>query len=291
MRRRGFYVTLPRQIFLILMVLSAAKAPAQTAKTDFPDHIILWRASASATVFVSAGLGLYLFADEAYYNDRPTSFHWAHLSDGSIDWFDNRYRGMDKFGHIYSASLFSENFYVLARWSGFTKSQSNWIAPSAAVTILGAMELWDAHFASWGFSPGDFGANIVGAVLPVLQKNYLFFSAVDYKLSYDFRPGQATEEGAHDYTRMTFWLTANPAKLSKRCRGILPRWLNFSAGLSLKRNNHSYRELFIAPDINLKSLAPKNFYLRQLVRILDRFHLPLPAIRLTPDTAFYLLYF
>lgn len=273
------------------LFLHSGKSFAQAADKDYPSHIVLWRASASAAVFAASGLGLYVFADDAYYQDRRSSFHWARLSDGRIDWFDNYYRGMDKFGHIYSASLFAENFYVLARWSGFSRNQSNWIAPSASAVILSAMEFWDAHFVSWGFSPGDFTANLVGASFPVLQKNLRFFRALDYKMSYDFRPSQATSEGAHDYTRMTFWLSANPVMLHKSLNTFLPEWLNLALGVSLESYQNRRREIFIAPDINFKNLAPKGFFLRQIFRILDRFHLPLPAVRVAPHWAFYLIYY
>lgn len=254
----------------------------------YPTELNPWRSTAYFGTVLGAVGGLYLFADEAYYEDNVVDFHWARNRDGNLDWFDNRHRGIDKFGHIYSTSLFSEHFYFQARWSGFNKCQASWLAFSSSLFILTAMEVWDGHFESWGFSVGDFTANVIGASWPVLQQNSDWLKHFDYKMSYNFFASKRDDPGVHDYEHMTFWLTAHPPG------NLLPKWarlFNLAIGFGLEKYRTQNQEFYIALDYNLKQLNPKNEWLKQLVRILDRFHLPAPAIRIKPGFVSYGLFF
>ena len=239
------------------------------------------------TVLGAVG-GLYLFADDAYYQDEVVDFHWARGNTGNLDWFDNYHRGIDKFGHIYSTSLFSEHFYFQARWSGFNNRQASWLAIGSSLFILGAMEVWDGHFKSWGFSVGDFTANTIGASWPVIQRNISWLKRFDYKMSYNLFASKSDDPGVHDYEHMTFWLTFNPWIKS------MPRWsrfLNLAIGYGLESYRSQENEIYISLDYNLKQIKPKNPWLRQLVRLLDRFHLPALGIRLHPEFVAYGLFF
>lgn len=243
------------------------------------------------TVCASVG-GLYLFADEAYYNDQTVSFHWARLRNGRLDWFDNYHRGIDKFGHVYSTSLFSQHLYRIARWAGYDEANASWLSAGSALAILSAMEVWDGHFRSWGFSPGDFTADVIGALLPVAQRHIGFIEYIDYKMSYNFLADKAANSGVHDYEHMTFWLTANPAGFFKRIKWLHAlRFLNIAAGFGIAPGFPHKQELYIALDYNLKKIKIKNIYLKQLLESLDRFHLPAPAIRIRPDSRAFFLFF
>ncbi len=279
-------------LFLNLF-LGSKETNAQTSDTLQSYHSITpLRASVYYGTVLASISGLYLFADEAYYNDEVVPFHWARNDDGRLDWFNNYHRGIDKFGHIYSTSLFSQNFYWIARWAGYSETQASWLSAGSALTVLTAMEVWDGHFRSWGFSPGDFAADIIGALLPVARRHIGFMQNIDFKMSYNFLAHKVQDSGVHDYDHMTFWLTANPSGLFKQVRWLRNfRFLNFAAGFGITPGFPYKQELYLALDYNLKKIKTKNAYLRHLIEILDRFHLPAPAIRLSPRTKAFMLFF
>jgi len=276
-------------IFLVLISALNDRLIAQPVSSPFfPSDVKPLRNVAYFGTVIGAVGGLYLFADDAYYQDKVVGFHWARGKNGSLDWFDNYHRGIDKFGHIYSTSLFSEHFYFQARWSGFNNRQASWLAFGSSLFILGAMEVWDGHFKSWGFSVGDFTANMLGASWPVLQHNISWFSRFDYKMSYNLFASKSADPGVHDYEHMTFWLTFYPWTES------LPKWsryINIAIGYGLESYRSQQNEIYISFDYNLKQIKPKNPWLMQLVRLLDRFHLPAPGIRIHPDYVAYGLFF
>ena len=250
------------------------------------------RASISGGLLLAGISMITLTIDEAYYQDNRVKFQFAKNIDGNLTWFDNRHRAMDKFGHVFSTSLFSQNIYFLSRWSGYSNKTSSVLASSISIGLLGAMEVWDAHFESWGFSVGDFIANVAGGVYPVAQYNIPFLQNIDYKMSYDFITEKSPDHGIHDYENMTFWLTVNPRGLSdSKIISWFPNWINIAAGIGLDSYNNQKRDFFIAMDYNLKRINTNSLLLNHFIAFLDRFHFPAPAIRISPDTIYYGLYF
>ncbi len=260
----------------------------------FPDSgTVRWQRSALAGSLLGGTLTyLYFAADEAYYQDRQVRFHFAKDSRGRLKWFENRHRAMDKFGHIYSTSLFSQNIYFMSRWSGYGNKTSSYLAALMSTSIMAGLEVWDAHFERWGFSAGDFVANLAGGILPVLQQNSAFVQNFDYKMSYNFLRPKSEDPGIHDYENMSFWFTVNPAGLLAEHK---PRWLpdfiNLAVGVGLESYRSQRREIYLSLDYNLKKVRSRYLFVRQLIAILDRFHFPAPAIRIAPGYVAYGLFF
>jgi hypothetical protein len=250
------------------------------------------RALISAGLLSSSIAVIALSIDDAYYQDRHVSFHLARNRDGEIDWFDNYHRAMDKLGHIFTTSLFSQNIYFLSRWSGYSNQTSSILASAISIGILGVMEVWDAHFERWGFSPGDFIANVAGGIFPVAQQYISFLRSFDYKMSYNFLNEKSPRHGVHDYENMTFWLTLNPAGIAgEQNIKWFPNWLNLAVGVGLDSYQNQNREIYIALDYNFKRIPVRSLMLQQLFAVLDRFHLPAPAIRIAPGYIGYGLFF
>jgi hypothetical protein len=250
------------------------------------------RATISGGLLLSSVAVIALTIDEAYYQDNRVKFHFTKDSDGNLTWFDNRHRAMDKFGHVFSTSLFSENIYFLSRWSGYSNKTSTLLASSISIGLLGAMEVWDAHFESWGFSIGDFISNVAGGIYPILQYNYRPLQNIDYKMSYNFFKEKSPDHGIHDYEHMTFWLTVNPRRFSdSKYVQWFPNWLNITAGIGLDSYENQKQEFYIGLDYNLKRIKTNSLLLNQLIAFIDRFHFPAPAIRIAPGTIYYGLFF
>ncbi len=250
------------------------------------------RATISGGLLLSSVAVIALTIDEAYYQDNRVKFQFAKDADGNLTWFDNRHRAMDKFGHVFSTSLFSQNIYFLSHWSGYGNKTSTVLASSISIGLLGVMEVWDAHFESWGFSVGDFISNVAGGIYPVLQYNFRPLRNIDYKMSYNFINDRSPNHGIHDYENMTFWLTINPRGFSNsRYIRWFPNWLNLTAGIGLDSYQNQKQEIYIGLDYNLKRIKTNSLLLNQLIAFIDRFHFPAPAIRIAPGTIYYGLFF
>ena len=96
------------------------------------------RAMISGGLLLSCVGVITLTIDEAYYQDHRVKFHFAKDAEGNLTWFDNYHRAMDKFGHVFSTSLFSQNIYFLSRWSGYSNQTSSILASSISIGLLGA---------------------------------------------------------------------------------------------------------------------------------------------------------
>ncbi|MFQ5585119.1 MAG: DUF2279 domain-containing protein [Calditrichia bacterium] len=250
------------------------------------------RVGISGGLFVGT-IGVFVASiNEAYYQDRRVKFHFARNSTGSIFYFDNYHREMDKFGHLWSTSMFSQNFYFLARWSGFNHKSSAIIGAGGAFLIMTGMEVFDGHYESWGFSVGDFVANTFGAIFPVIQFGSPFLQNFDYKMSYNFLNDVSPQAGIHDYENMTFWFSVNPrGLLASKSPSWLPGFLNIAVGAGLESYVTQRRELFISLDYNLKRIKTGSMLLNHILAVADRFHLPAPAIRISPTFVGYGLFF
>jgi len=226
-----------------------------------------------------------------YYNEERSEFHLTRYKN-KVELFDNGHRGLDKFGHFFSASLFAQNIYFLSRWSGFNNNTASYTSLLLASSIMGAMEVHDAYYKRWGFSTGDFIFNVLGASFYTGQQNIDVMKNLDYKISYDFTKEKDDQAVIESYANMTFWLTANPSGLFESALPEwFPNWLNIAVGVSVTHSEPKRTEFLIALDYNLKRLKTKSIFLNHIIHTLDRYHFPAPAVRLSPGFIGFGLYF
>jgi len=180
----------------------------------------------------------------------------------------------------------------MSRWSGFNNESASLTSFVLASGIMGAMEIHDAYYKRWGFSVGDFIANVSGAAFIAGQQNIPLLRNFDYKFSYDFTSKKSDDAVIESYSNMTFWFSANPLGLFKiEDSNWLPNWLNIAVGVSITHPYPHRRELIIGLDYNLKRIKTSSVFLRHILNVLDRYHFPAPAIRLAPGYVAYGLYF
>lgn len=284
------------RIFLILLFISTSVFGQQI---DYSPHfsnpntkIDIKKSLVSSTLLAASVTSIYYAGKPIYYNQKQVGFFFKRNKHNQLEFYDNDVRGLDKFGHIYSTSLFAQNIYFMGEWSGLKNSHAAWTSFILASSIMGAMEVHDAYYQRWGFSIGDFLANLVGAGFYVGQRNIPFMRNLDYKLSYDFTREMVDEAVIESYPNMTFWLTANPRGFyNDKSFRWFPNWLNIAAGISVTHGAERKTEIIIALDYNLKRIRSKNRYLNHLIHLLDRYKLPAPGIRLAPGFVGYGLYF
>src|SRR5665647_2170674 len=78
---------------------------------------------------------------------------------------NNEWLNMDKVGHATYAYNIAALQYNLMRWSGVKGGTAQWVGGLTGLGYLTLIEILDGFSTEWGFSKGDFGADIFGAVL------------------------------------------------------------------------------------------------------------------------------
>ncbi len=246
-------------------------------------------------------LSLYYIFRDAYWNEEKTKFHTFN------DW-NNADMNIDKIGHFYAGLLLTQTSYNVFRWTRVPEKQSVIFSTLSSIFFQTQVEIHDAYYKKWGWSWWDFSMNVVGAIFPHLQNYFSPLQAINLKWSYF--PSPAYKKGWYDhwikdYEGFTYYLTFDinsilPSKLDR----FWPDWLNIAVAygvdkVKLGKNiwNSSGkplgdREWYIALDYSLlKIFNPKSQTLRDILKLIDNFHFPAPAVKISPNTIWYGLHF
>ncbi len=241
--------------------------------------------------------GIYYRWKTAWWNDGNSDFHIYY----NYTYIDN----VDKIGHLYGGILFTECFGVGLRWAGFDEESSLLYGGIFSSLVYTGIELKDGYAQEWGFDPMDLGTSVIGAFYPFAQKKIPYLQNFNFKYSYypsnsayyaDMNQQSRNNQFFNDdYEGQTFWLTANIKNiLPEKINSFIPDFLNIACGVSVEDladpvNKH--RVFIISPDIDLTKLfKTDNEFLRELLRLINYIHIPLPAIQVSPDFKGYPIY-
>jgi uncharacterized protein YfiM (DUF2279 family) len=264
----------------------------------------------------AAMVGLY----SAWYKNYPqSSFHTFN------DW--NEWKQMDKVGHLYAAYIESRGSMELWRWTGIDRKKRIWIGGMSGAFYQTVIEVLDGFSEQWGWSWGDFGANILGSGMLVAQE--LAWDDQRIKLKFSFHKKNysdpmlnqrsdvlfgngAAERFLKDYNGQTYWASANLKSFFPKSN--LPPWLCLSVGYGAeglfgareniakdkdgnitfdRRDIRRHRQWYIAPDIDLSKIKTDSKALKFFLTFLSAFKFPAPALELNAHgkSKFYFLYF
>ena len=272
--------------------------------------------AANVVGYSAAMIGLY----HAWYKDYPqSSFHTIN------DWHE--WKQMDKVGHMYAAYVESRGSMELWRWTGIDRKKRIWIGGMSGAFYQTVIETLDGFSEQWGWSWGDFTANILGSGILVAQelawdeqriklkfsfhlKNYSD-PELQHRTEYLFGTGSA-ERYLKDYNGQTYWASANIKSFFPKSK--LPSWLGISVGYGAEglfgaRENYDEdengnvifdrrdiprrRQWYLAPDIDLSKIKTKSKAVNFIFTFLSAFKFPMPSLEFNPHgkTKLYLLYF
>lgn len=225
---------------------------------------------------------------------------------------DNEWQQMDKIGHIYSAYTESRATMELWRWAGLSRKKSIWIGGLSGVAYQSIIEVLDGFSSQYGFSPGDFAANIIGSSLFISQqlmwneekikikfsfhkKNY---GSPDLNLRADHLYGNAEiERFIKDYNGQSYWLSANIKSFFPDTK--LPGWLNISIGygaegmfggvknIGYDENGNiifdrtdikRYRQWYLSPDVDFTRIKTNKKGIKILLFVLNSLKFPAPTL-------------
>lgn len=272
-------------------------------------------AGANVVGYSTTMVGLY----SAWYKNYPqTGFH---TFNDFAEW-----KQVDKVGHFYSAYIESRASMELWRWTGIDRKKRIWIGGMSGAFYQTVIETLDGFSAGWGWSWGDFGANILGSGTLVAQELAWNDQRIKFKFSFHRKKyndealnarsnslfGKTTAERLiKDYNGQTYWASINLASFFPKSK--LPAWLSLSVGYGAeglfgarenlgKDDNGNvifnrpditrYRQWYIAPDIDLSKIKTKSKALNFLFTTLSAFKFPAPAIMFSKKgLKGYFLYF
>ena len=267
-----------------------------------PNKGRVWLVAGTNVVgYSSAMIALYA----AWYKNYPqTRFH---TFNDLPEW-----KQMDKAGHIYSAYVESRSSMELWRWAGLDRKKRIWIGGMSGVFYQTVIEVLDGFSAGWGWSWGDFTANILGSGALVAQELAWDDQRIKFKFSFhrknysdpslnqrsDLLFGKTTTERLlKDYNGQTYWASVNLKPFFKNSN--LPDWLSVSLGYGAeglfggtqntakdangniifdRRDIKRYRQWFLSPDIDLSKIKTHKKAVHLLLSMLSAFKFPTPSI-------------
>ena len=249
--------------------------------------------------------GAMVYLNAAWYANYPrSSFHF--FND------DQEWLQVDKVGHMYSAYIEGKASMEMWRWTGISRNKRILLGGLSGVGYQTIIEILDGFSAEWGFSWGDFSANILGSSILTAQE--LAWNDQRIKLKFSFHKNNYEnaalnsradqiygktlgERFIKDYNAQTYWASANLKSFFPASK--LPAWLNIAIGygaegmfgatenksydnqgnITFNRTDiQRYRQWFIAPDIDLTKIKTKSKGLRLLFTVLSAFKFPTPSL-------------
>lgn len=255
----------------------------------------------NAVGYSAAMAGLYA----AWYKDYPQSaFHT--FNDGA-EWLQ-----IDKIGHAYSAYAESRASMELWRWTGISRKKRILLGGFSGAMYQTVIETLDGFSSEWGWSWGDFAANVAGSSLLVVQEYAWDEQRIQFKFSFHRKTyndkllnsqsdklfGRSDPERfLKDYNGQTYWMSANLKSFFPE--SPFPKWLQISVGTGAEglfgaRSNNStgkeglagfsrpdikrYRQWYLAPDIDLTKIKTRKRGIKMALNILSIVKIPAPSI-------------
>ncbi|MGG9972535.1 DUF2279 domain-containing protein [Ferruginibacter sp. SUN002] len=278
-----------------------------------PNHYLLTkkRIKKRINTIAAANIGGYtavMFGlNAAWYANYPRSSF--HTFNDSKEWLQ-----VDKVGHMYSAYIESRASMEMWRWTGIGRKKRIWLGGLSGAVYQTVIETLDGFSAEWGWSWGDFGANVLGSGALIAQE--LAWNDQRIKLKFSFHKNtyaDATlntradklfgktlaERFIKDYNAQTYWASANIKSFFPKSN--LPEWLGVAVGYGAngmfggfenkwevigpgggteidRSDIKRYRQWYLAPDIDFSKFKTKKKGVKFLFSVLSAFKFPAPSI-------------
>lgn len=245
--------------------------------------------------------GLY----NAWYKNYPQTS--LHSFNDIKEW-----KQIDKIGHVYSAYIESKISMEMWRWTGIDRKKRIWIGGLSGLFYQTVIETLDGFSSQWGWSWGDFAANVAGSGMFIaqelawdeqrIQMKWSFYRKNYTDPSLDLRSaeifGKTTlERLLKDYNGQTYWLSTNLRSFFPRSK--IPAWLQVSVGTGAeglfganrnlstdkygnitfdRRDLKRYRQWYLAPDIDLTKIKTRKKGIRFALNLLNVIKIPAPSL-------------
>ncbi|MDX1700800.1 MAG: DUF2279 domain-containing protein, partial [Melioribacteraceae bacterium] len=243
---------------------------------------------------VTVGSFIYAYGvqNDMWWKGERAEFH----TNWREDW--NSSLGADKIGHFYFGQSVATIYKHAFRWVGFSNENSVLYSGLFAFSYQTFLEIRDGFSKDYGFSWGDFGANLLGSMYPLLQ--YRIDVLKNFNLKVSYWPSERFKNNSNkyildDYESTYHWLSIDinywlPSEAAK----IFPDFINLGIGHSVKGLDNlgsANHEFYIGIDWDLEALPGESGILKFVKDIFNLYHLPAPAIKFYPNFVWYGLRF
>jgi len=232
---------------------------------------------------------------------------------GSFKFFNDNaeWNQVDKVGHFYSTYQFSRIGDELLQWAGVEEKKAAFWSSVAGTGLLIPIEILDGFSPDFGFSYGDMIANAAGSAFYLgqdllwneqrIKPKFSYHKTSLAKVSPDLLGGGLPEELIKDYNGQTYWLSVDIHAFAKDSN--FPKWLNLAVGYGAQdmvrgrefqnqaAGYNSYRQLYLALDLDLSYIETDKKWLKTLLFILDGIHIPAPALELSSNSKFHSFFY
>lgn len=275
---------------------------------------IRWVITGNVVVYGGTMVALY----ETWYKNYPQSNF--HFFNDNKEWLQ-----VDKAGHAWSAYNEGRTSAAVWKWAGLGHDKAVWIGGLSGLGYQSIIEILDGFSSEWGFSWGDYLANVTGSGLFIGQElgwkeqRVLFkFSALQRNYGDPVLDQRAEaiygrslpERLLKDYNAQTYWLSANLGSFLKAVH--LPGWLNIAVGYGAdgmfgavnnswtgknaerydRTDLKRYRQFYLAPDIDFTRIKTKSKTIRTVFFLLNSLKFPAPSIEFSGKfVKWHLVYF
>ncbi len=249
--------------------------------------------------------GVMLGLNAAWYSkyDRGS----FHSFNDNKEWLQ-----VDKVGHMYSAYIESRTSMELWRWTGIDRKKRIWYGGLSGAAYQTVIEVLDGFSTEWGWSWGDFGANILGSGALIAQELAWDDQRIKLKFSFhknDYGDAELTnrankifgktlsERFIKDYNAQTYWASINLNAFMPASN--LPPWLCLAVGYGAegmfganenigkdedgsiyfdRGDMRRYRQWYLSPDIDFTKIKTNRKGLKVLFTVLTAFKFPAPSL-------------
>ena len=230
-----------------------------------------------------------------------------HTFNDNKEWLQ-----VDKVGHMYSAYIESRGSMEMWRWTGISRKKQIWYGGLTGAVYQTVIEVLDGFCTEWGWSWGDFSANILGSGALITQE--LLWDDQRVKLKFSFHKKNYGDEGLNaradklygktvterfikDYNAQSYWASVNLRSFLPETN--LPPWLCVAVGYGAegmfggnenlardkdgtiifdRRDTRRYRQWYLSPDIDFSKIKTEKKGLRILFFALSAFKFPAPSL-------------
>jgi Predicted periplasmic lipoprotein (DUF2279) len=240
-------------------------------------------------VTLGIGVGVHIYQANAWWQEQGSTFKVVN------DWEYALW--LDKMGHFFGTALIAHGLSAGFEAANVDLERSAIYGAIGAFAFEAFVEIEDGFGPQWGFSPGDLGADFLGALYTVGQYYYPTLKHIQPRISYF--PSEKYRNGDHegniidDYAGQKYWLGLRmkellPSSISE----YWPSFLMLSVGMGLRDWDGfggGKQDIYIALDFDAETL-PLHGPIWQFVKnTLNFIHFPMPGIRITPDAAAFVI--
>jgi uncharacterized protein YfiM (DUF2279 family) len=258
-----------------------------------------------AATNVVAYSGIMVALNAAWYKGYPRSKF--HTFNDNKEWLQ-----IDKIGHGLGAYVESKISMEVWRTTGIDRKKRIWLGGMSGAVYQTIIETLDGYSSEWGWSWGDFSANIAGSGFLTAQELAWDEQRIQFKYSFHRKKyndvglnnrsteifgGSDPERFFKDYNGQTYWLSTNIKSFFPKSK--FPAWLNIAVGtgaeglfgandnigrdklgnITFNRNDiQRYRQWYLAPDIDLSKIKTKHKAIKFILTGLNVFKFPMPSL-------------